>query len=118
MKLISDNKVIDPVEDDFYTMENVIEKTWSVMWTLTDEVPSNCERFVRHNGLEISKEIIEVRFVSKLREGNLQYLNTVLKRKSKCFMLFICCKFDTISYTNHTVTVKDSLRIVSYFGLE
>ena len=60
LRLISDNKVIDPVEEDFYTMENVIEKTWSVIWTLTDEVPSNCERFVKYKGLEISKEIMEV----------------------------------------------------------
>ena len=91
------------MEDDFYTMENVIEKTWSVMWTLTDEVPSNCERFVRYNGLEISKEIIEVRFVSKLREGNLQYLNTVLKENQNvlCFS-FVANLIPFFLYKSHS----------------
>ena len=61
LTLISDNKTITGVEvEDLDTMETVIEKSWSVIWTLTDEVPSNCERFVEYNGLEISKEIVEV----------------------------------------------------------
>lgn len=44
---------------DVDSMDTVTDKSWSIMWTLTDEVPSNCAKFIEHSGIEISKAVIE-----------------------------------------------------------
>ncbi|XP_045214515.2 protein zer-1 homolog [Mercenaria mercenaria] len=40
-------------------IDDIMEKVWSIIWTLTDEVPSNCELFVQHAGCHIAKTCIE-----------------------------------------------------------
>ncbi|KAH3873026.1 protein zer-1 homolog [Dreissena polymorpha] len=32
-------------------VDELLQKQWSILWTLTDEVPTNCALFVRHNGM-------------------------------------------------------------------
>lgn len=40
-------------------VDEILEKVWSILWTLTDEVPSNCELFVHHAGCQMAKTCIE-----------------------------------------------------------
>ncbi|XP_052819759.1 protein zer-1 homolog [Mya arenaria] len=45
----------------------VLEKYWSILWTLTDEVPVNCHLFMQYGGCEIGRKCIELFNVNDLR---------------------------------------------------
>lgn len=41
--------------------DDVMEVAWSTMWNVTDETALNCERFLRHRGMEFFLNCLKVR---------------------------------------------------------
>jgi len=40
--------------------DEVLERLWSILWTLTDEVHDNCVAFIRHGGCDVAVRCIQV----------------------------------------------------------
>ena len=42
------------------THDDILELAWSVMWNVTDETPSNCQRFLDGHGMQYFTECLKV----------------------------------------------------------
>ncbi|KAL4236756.1 Protein zer-1 [Mactra antiquata] len=52
--------LVNEIQGQWRIGSEIVQKVWSILWTLTDDVESNCVLFVKHAGIDVSKVYINL----------------------------------------------------------
>nr|KAG5712453.1 hypothetical protein BaRGS_011427 [Batillaria attramentaria] len=60
-------------EDD---CDDVLEVAWSTLWNVTDETPSNCQKFLDKNGMDAFVQCLQARFFENTQPNGFKFGQT------------------------------------------